>query len=57
MIKRLSLRITSQSTMQIVGAFVFKQVHDLWNALERYSSYDYYFESRHKTPCRLQLLL
>ena len=30
--------ITSQSTMQIAIAFVVKQVHDLWNALERYSS-------------------
>ena len=40
-------------TKQIAGAFVVKQVHDLWNALEWYSrmlcytgSYVYHFESR-----------
>ena len=39
-------------------------VHDLRNALEWYSSrlcyigsYVYHFESRHKAPCRLQVLL
>ena len=47
-------------TKQIAGAFVVKQVHDLWNALEWYyssmlcytGSYDYHFESRHKADCR-----
>ena len=51
-------------TKQIAGAFVVKQVHDLWNAQEWYSSmlcytgsYVYLFDSRHKAPCRLQVLL
>ena len=51
-------------TKQIACAYVVKQVHDLWNALEWYSSmlcytgsYVYHFESRHKAPCRLQVLL
>ena len=33
MLHRVSLRITSQSTMQIASAFVVKQVHDLWNLI------------------------
>ena len=46
-------------TKQIAGAFVVEQVHDLWNALEWYSSmlcytgsYVYHFESRHKAILR-----
>ena len=47
-------------TKQITGAFVVKQVHVLWNALEWYStmlcysgSYVYHFESRHPISTKL----
>ena len=46
----------------IINTYLY--VHNLWNALEWYSSmlcytgsYDYHFESRHKAPCILQVLL
>ena len=42
-------------TKQIAGAFVVKQVHDLWNALEWYSSmlcYTGSYVTKHHADCK-----